>query len=87
MDCMICLGKKNVSSKMNSCGCKLNIHKKCYNEWNNNYKGQCPLCRRNSTSLKIRVPTQPKPKPALAKKLLMVAMVCVCVIIAVILIV
>ena len=84
---MICLGKKNVSSIMNSCGCKLNIHKKCYNEWNNTYKGQCPLCRRSSTSLKIRVPVQERPKPTLGKKLLIFAMACVCVIIAVILIV
>lgn len=76
MECMICLEKNNVISKMYSCGCKVNIDKNCYNEWNNAHKGQCPLCRNTSSPIEFMIPVH----TPFRKKLYIIGMICACII-------
>lgn len=85
MECMICLEKNNATINMNSCGCKLNIHKRCYNEWNNSHKGQCPLCR-NTSPIEFIIPVQ-RSTISFRKKLYIIGITCACVILMFIMII
>lgn len=47
LECIICL--ENIDKNFNikkDCKCVVNLHKKCFVEWNIKNKNQCPLCRK-----------------------------------------
>ena len=80
MECMICLEKTNPTKINYSCGCKVNIHDKCFNQWNNNHRGECPLCRSSSSPLKIQMPIRIKEGLSFRKRIYIFGIICACVI-------
>ena len=59
IDCIICLEniETNFEIKKN-CSCQINIHEKCFEEWNKVNPNKCPLCRE-----KIILPIAPPASP------------------------
>lgn len=46
LECIICLENINKNYLIQKdCKCNINIHKKCFYEWNIKNPNQCPLCR------------------------------------------
>ena len=51
--CLLCLEemstKQRIKYSTNICKCNPRIHDTCFNQWNKQYPGSCPICRKEGT--------------------------------------
>ncbi len=66
-NCIFCLEECGFTQHKNSwCECQISYHKRCFDLWNNQYKNECPICRKKPETV-IMQETQISTRAVLAK--------------------